>query len=68
MSWFQKIFSLPANVKFGHSKNFKDFQEYKLIGEYEDSILALLEFENAETSISLRNSTAELLFSAFLPG
>ena len=38
MSWFQKIFSLPANVKFGHSKNFKDFQEYKLIGEDEDYI------------------------------
>ena len=29
----KNILTVPANVIFGHSKNFKDFQEHKLIGE-----------------------------------
>ena len=63
----KNILTVPANVIFGHSKNFKDFQEYKLIGEDFLSELKIVHDFN-ETSMSLRISTAGLLFSAFLPG
>lgn len=57
------MFSLPANVKFSHSRNFKDYQEHKLIGE---DFLASQKIHTI--SMSLRNSRAGLLFGSVEAG